>query len=297
MNRIFLQLSFAALLLSAHDLAHAATLDVLLRQADQTPVSDAVVTLQGPVGAPVGTLKANMDQRGQKFAPHVLAVHTGTQVRFPNSDNIRHQVYSFSAAKRFELRLYEGTPTDPLLFDKPGVVVLGCNIHDWMLGYIYVTDDPRFGVSDAQGHVRLDDLPAGARLLCTLLFGGPGAIGLLIIGWIACYWYYFPGDALRATMGAGAGAIGPYLVYVLARRRWGLHASLASLTPARLLWCTFGCALASPLLHHLWFALHGDPHLADGFAVMFIGDLAGSLLVVYGAKIALAWFPAPALPR
>ncbi|WLH91460.1 methylamine utilization protein [Pseudomonas sp. FP453] len=162
MNRIFLQFSFAALLLSAHDLARAATLDVMLRQADQTPVSDAVVTLQGPVGAPVGALKADMDQRGQKFAPHVLAVHTGTQVRFPNSDNIRHQVYSFSPAKRFELRLYEGTPTDPLLFDKPGVVVLGCNIHDWMLGYIYVTDDPRFGVSDAQGHVRLDNLPAGA---------------------------------------------------------------------------------------------------------------------------------------
>ena len=162
MNRIFLQLSFAALLLSVHDLARAATLDVVLRQADQTPVSDAVVTLQGPVGAPAGALKADMDQRGQKFAPHVLAVHTGTQVRFPNSDNIRHQVYSFSPAKRFELRLYEGTPTDPLLFDKPGVVVLGCNIHDWMLGYIYVTDDPRFGVSDAQGHVRLDNLPAGA---------------------------------------------------------------------------------------------------------------------------------------
>jgi plastocyanin len=162
MNRILLQFSFAALMLSAHRMAGAATLDVMMRQADQTPVSDAVITLQGPVGAPVGTLKANMDQRDQKFAPHVLAVHTGTQVRFPNSDNIRHQVYSFSTAKRFELRLYEGTPTDPLLFDKPGVVVLGCNIHDWMLGYIYVTDDPRFGVSDAQGRVRLDDLPAGA---------------------------------------------------------------------------------------------------------------------------------------
>lgn len=162
MSRIFLQFSFAALMLCAHDVAGAATLDVMMRQADQTPVSDAVITLRGPVGAPAGTLKANMDQRDQKFAPHVLAVHTGTQVRFPNSDNIRHQVYSFSAAKRFELRLYEGTPTDPLLFDKPGVVVLGCNIHDWMLGYIYVTDDPRFGVSDAQGRVRLDDLPAGA---------------------------------------------------------------------------------------------------------------------------------------
>lgn len=140
-------------------------------------------------------------------------------------------------------------------------------------------------------------LPAGTRLLCTLLFGGPGAIGLLVIGWIACYWYYFPGDALRSTMGACAGAVGPYLVYVLARQRWGLGASLASLTPARLLWCAFGCAVASPLLHHLWFAIHGDAHLADGFAVMFIGDLAGTLLVVYGAKAVLALFPASPLRR
>lgn len=161
MARIFYLLSLAALLLAAAGPVSAATLEVLAYQADGRPVTDAVVTVQGPVGAPEGVLKADMDQRGQRFAPHVLAVHTGTQVRFPNSDNIRHQVYSFSAAKRFELRLYEGTPADPLLFDKPGVVVLGCNIHDWMLGYIYVTDDPRFGVSDAQGRVRLEQLPAG----------------------------------------------------------------------------------------------------------------------------------------
>lgn len=161
MARIFQQFSLCLLLLPMVAPTFAATLEVLLRQADGSPVGDAVVTLQGPVGLPAGELKADMDQRGQLFAPHVLAVHTGTQVRFPNSDNIRHQVYSFSAAKRFELRLYEGTPSAPLLFDKPGVVVLGCNIHDWMLGYIYVTDDPRFGVSDAQGRVRLDPLPPG----------------------------------------------------------------------------------------------------------------------------------------
>lgn len=162
MARIFQQFSLGAVLLSVQIVAAAATLEVSVRQADGTPINDAVVTLQGPVGAAAGALKADMDQRGQQFAPHVLAVHTGTQIRFPNSDNIRHQVYSFSTAKRFELRLYEGTPADPLLFDKPGVVVLGCNIHDWMLGYVYVTDDPRFGVSDAAGHVSLDGLPAGA---------------------------------------------------------------------------------------------------------------------------------------
>lgn len=161
MARIFQQFSLVALLLSMPGWACAATLEVQLQQADGTPVNDAVVTLQGPANAPAGALKADMDQRGQQFAPHVLAVHTGTQIRFPNSDNIRHQVYSFSTAKRFELRLYEGTPADPLLFDKPGVVVLGCNIHDWMLGYVYVTQDPRFGVSDAQGRLRLEQLPAG----------------------------------------------------------------------------------------------------------------------------------------
>lgn len=136
-------------------------------------------------------------------------------------------------------------------------------------------------------------LPAGTRLLCTLLFGGAGTIGLLIAGWFACYWYYFPGDALRATMGTIAGAIGPYLVYLVARRRFGLKASLSNLTARRLLLCAVGCSLASPLLHHLWFAAEGEVHLVSGFAVMFVGDLAGSLVVVYAAKGLLALLPAP----
>lgn len=141
-------------------LASAAPLNIQMHDQNGQPLADAVVTLQGPVGLPAGALKADMDQRAQQFAPHVLAVHTGTPIKFPNSDNIRHQVYSFSPAKRFELRLYEGTPSDPVLFDKPGVVVLGCNIHDWMLGYVYVTEDPRFGVTDAHGQLTLD-APAG----------------------------------------------------------------------------------------------------------------------------------------
>ena len=101
----------------------------------------------------------------------MLAVRTGTSVSFPNSDDIRHQVYSFSPAKRFELRLYQGTPSEPVLFDKPGLVVLGCNIHDWMLGYIYVTDDPWFAVSDEHGRAAIADLPAG-RYAVTLWHPG-----------------------------------------------------------------------------------------------------------------------------
>lgn len=124
-------------------------------------------------------------------------------------------------------------------------------------------------------------LPAGTRLLCTLLFGRAGAIGLLISGWLACYFYYFPGDALRATTGAIAGAIGPYVIYLIAQKYLGLRDSLTNLTPSRLLICAAGCSLASPLLHHIWFAVHDDP---GGFAVMFAGDLLGTLIVLYTAK-------------
>lgn len=140
-------------------------------------------------------------------------------------------------------------------------------------------------------------LPAGSRLLCTLLFGRAGAVGLLIMGWIACYCYYFPGDPLRATMGAIAGAIGPYLVYLIAQWRLGLRASLTNLTPRRLLLCAVGCSVASPLFHNMWFALRGGDHIASGFAVMFIGDLAGTLIVVYVAKALLALVPAPSGAR
>ncbi|WP_423836359.1 methylamine utilization protein [Stutzerimonas stutzeri] len=127
--------------------------------AQGRPVAGAVLSVAGQAQrkpAPV----AIMDQLDKQFVPAVLAVATGTAVSFPNSDDIRHQVYSFSPAKRFELRLYEGTPSAPVGFDQPGLVVLGCNIHDWMLGYIYVSDDPWFGVSDAQGLINLD-APAG----------------------------------------------------------------------------------------------------------------------------------------
>jgi hypothetical protein len=136
-------------------------------------------------------------------------------------------------------------------------------------------------------------LPAGTRLLCTLLFGPAGAAGLLIAGWFACYWYYFPGDALRATSGTIAGAIGPYLVYLAAQARYGWQASLTNLTPQRLLYCALGCSLASPLLHHLWFSLHGDDNLLPGLFVMIVGDLLGTLMVLYLAKWLLSLLPAP----
>ena len=86
--------------------------------------------------------KAIMDQRKLMFVPDVLVVQTGTAVDFPNSDQVRHQVYSFSGAKTFELALYAGRAHAPVVFDRSGLVTLGCNIHDSMVGYIWVTDSP-----------------------------------------------------------------------------------------------------------------------------------------------------------
>lgn len=101
-----------------------------------------------------------MDQINKAFVPSVLVVRTGTPVTFPNSDTIAHQVYSFSSAKRFELPLYRGHPHAPVVLDQAGLIVLGCNIHDSMAGYIVVTDSPYFGKSDDRGAWRMGALPA-----------------------------------------------------------------------------------------------------------------------------------------
>lgn len=142
-------------------LGAAASLQARLVDASGQPLANAVLSLRGPLGAEAEPAAAVMDQQAKQFVPNVLAVRTGSAVNFPNSDDIRHHVYSFSPAKRFELRLYQGTPSEPVRFDKPGVVVLGCNIHDWMVGYVYVTDDPWFVVSDQQGRAPLEQMPPG----------------------------------------------------------------------------------------------------------------------------------------
>lgn len=101
-----------------------------------------------------------LDQKSKEFIPHILPIKTGTAVFFPNSDDIQHHVYSFSPAKRFEIKLYKGTPAQPILFDQPGIAALGCNIHDWMLGFVYVTDTPYFTKTDHAGRWSID-LPTG----------------------------------------------------------------------------------------------------------------------------------------
>ena len=102
-----------------------------------------------------------MDQVGKTFVPHVLPITIGTSVSFPNSDDIRHHLYSFDKPKPFELPLYEGTPTNPITFDRTGVVRLGCNIHDWMRGYIYILDTSLFAMSNTEGVLKIENIPAG----------------------------------------------------------------------------------------------------------------------------------------
>ncbi|BFM19136.1 methylamine utilization protein [Gilvimarinus japonicus] len=149
---------FAALLLYC---ASANALDVSVLDVQGQGVENAVVALRGsePQLAPAATY-AIMDQVGREFVPYVVPVQAGTWVRFPNSDDIRHHVYSFSPAKRFELKLYHGSTAEPVKFDTAGKVVLGCNIHDSMVGYVYVLDTPYYALSDAGGNARIT-APAG----------------------------------------------------------------------------------------------------------------------------------------
>src|ERR1051326_6407683 len=147
--------------------AHAQTAEIAATVTDEQgrPVPDAVVVAvpsDGAMRLPSRPREEIVDQVDQEFTPRVTAVLVGTPVRFPNHDNIRHQVYSFSPAKRFELPLYAGVPAEAVVFDKPGVVVLGCNIHDWMIGYIYVSESPYFAKTRADGTALITDLPPRA---------------------------------------------------------------------------------------------------------------------------------------
>ncbi len=143
--------------------ASAADLDVGVRDRNDHGIAGLVVlaTPDQPTHDRTAVRTVVMDQIHMQFVPNVLVIQTGSAVDFPNSDQIRHQVYSFSAAKSFELSLYAGRKYPPVVFDRAGLVTVGCNIHDNMIGYIYVTDSPFFGRTDSTGHFLLQGLPAG----------------------------------------------------------------------------------------------------------------------------------------
>ena len=100
-------------------------------------------------------------QSHRQFSPQVTLVTVGTSIAFPNLDTVRHHVYSFSPVKPFELKLYAGVPAAPILFDKPGIVTLGCNIHDAMVAWVVVVDTPLYARSTSSGKAQIDAVPAG----------------------------------------------------------------------------------------------------------------------------------------
>ena len=162
MKRLMLPLAIVACSLSLSGAALAVSLDVEVTDAKGNALADAAVyveALSGP--APSRAKTAEIEQKGRKFIPLTTVIQTGSEIAFPNNDTVRHHVYSFSPAKPFELKLYSGIPGHPVLFDKPGTVVIGCNIHDRMVAYIQVVNTPYFGKSDEAGKVRISDLPAG----------------------------------------------------------------------------------------------------------------------------------------
>lgn len=145
----------------------AAALTVRVSDSSGRPVHDAVVTLYPSSGArtpkPVG--RYLISQQNLQFHPFLTIVPVGADVAFPNFDNTKHHVYSFSPAKRFELKLFAKDQSRTVHFDKPGVVALGCNIHDQMSAFIVVTDSAWTARTNAQGIAAFGDAPeAAARL-------------------------------------------------------------------------------------------------------------------------------------
>ena len=139
----------------------AATLDVRVTTRGGSAIENAVVYALPSAPMPLARKTAVMDQSNRTFLPHVLPVQTGTWVEFPNSDNVRHQVFSVSPARRFSTPLYIGKPARPIQFPTAGVVAIGCSVHEQMSAYIVVVDTPFFATTDKNGRAAIESVPTG----------------------------------------------------------------------------------------------------------------------------------------
>lgn len=144
--------------------AHAEEITGKVNLANKKAASEAVVYLQGDKRAEPMP-KAVIDQRNKTFLPHVLAVTRGTTVDFPNNDTVYHNVFAYFEAKKFDLGMYPRGATKRVKFDKPGLVVLLCNVHSEMSAYIMVVDTPYFAVTDKQGRFHIGNVPPGKYTL------------------------------------------------------------------------------------------------------------------------------------
>lgn len=176
------------LLMLAVNVASAATVDIQLTDETAKPLANAVVFLESRAAKQAAKPMQNIviAQAAKQFDPMVTVVTSGTSVQFPNRDKVRHHVYSFSPTKTFELKLYAGTEANPVVFDRPGVAVLGCNIHDNMAAWVVVVDTPYSGRSSDVGKVSLANVPAGTYRLRIwhpeLPVGAPATDQVLTVG-------------------------------------------------------------------------------------------------------------------
>jgi plastocyanin len=146
--------------------AFAGDVSVSVGNTSGTPAAGAVVALvsDAPAALPATRVPAEaiIDQRHEMFIPLVTLIRKGGRVIFTNNDTTMHQVYSFSPIKQFEFKIDQGERSDPVTFDTAGVAAIGCNIHDFMITYVYVADSPFTAITDAKGGVRFSGVPAGA---------------------------------------------------------------------------------------------------------------------------------------
>jgi hypothetical protein len=150
--------------LAAPGMAQARDITVVVRDDGGRPVADAVAILDVPGRAPPPG-RFTINQKNTMFVPFVLVVPVGSTIEFTNLDPFRHHVYSFSPAKTFELKLFGRGETRSVVFDKVGVVALGCNIHDSMQAFVQVVDTPFAVKTGPDGRAVLHGAPDGSLKL------------------------------------------------------------------------------------------------------------------------------------
>lgn len=134
---------------------------IIVKNNDGDVLENMVITVHGNnLSSIPPEERPTVKQINKQFEPHIKVIPVDAEVTFPNLDSVQHHVYSFSKAKTFELALYDSDSKSNVVFDTAGVVEMGCNVHDWMLGYVYVTDAPIYGKTNSNGVVNIA-LPVG----------------------------------------------------------------------------------------------------------------------------------------
>lgn len=148
----------------------AAPFRVTVADARGTPLADAVVSLRPAAGKAGNATRLSLlvnpqpvviEQTNREFVPRITVVPVGSRISLPNNDVVPHSVYSFSATKKFEFDVYVGSSPQVLMLDKTGLITLGCNIHDWMVGYVVVVDTPLAVKTDGKGVAAFANVPDG----------------------------------------------------------------------------------------------------------------------------------------